>query len=936
MGINIFEFLFPDIIFEPNGNTQVCCPFPHYAGNKIYYETNPSAGIDISKNVFHCFSCDRGHNDVSFAAEYLNIPKTLAIKFIKNLSIAETLDTWQYSINNLEDNFAPKDTLYKLGISTEITKQLKLGYTGTGISIPIIINNYLLDVVKYQPGQTPKYIRRPGTVSGLICPFDIWKNDTRETIICAGEKDMLIARTMGFNAISFTGGEANTPELFLNMFKNRNVYIVYDNDETGRYGASNLALTLKKYAKEIHIVDISKTCTEKGGDVWDFFMKYQKTKDDFIKLLESTKTFTEEDFKNEYQKQYPLVTLQKAMDKKYLNKVLRSNIQVVAIIDSIYSLPTSISAKKIKEKKEGEFLDPGTERYWNLDSEHFKDIFYLIDSGLKEKQIDKSIFEDLLKIPPKESGIILKKSDTKPVYKCLVTDILSVTDQTSPTELIAYSIDNKLDNGKKYTITYKLVPHPQDGQKLVMVIINVEETDDFLDTFKITPEVKKQLQLFQIQQDENTTPIEAVKNKFYYIVDKIKGLVNADYNVLLMAIIDLWFHSALQIKIGNDIIRGYLDTLIVGESRIGKSSTVEALQKTYNLGKIVSLAGNAATRAGIIGGSTKVGNSYQTRAGIIPQNNKGAIIFEELTKCNVNIQKELTDIRSSNKVRIQRVNGTIEFPAYVRMLTLSNNKSENGYPKPISSYPNGINVLLDIIETAEDIARYDMIAVLGFDANKDIDPYFEPPKPFPTEAYQIRIRWIWSRKPEQIIISKQVYINTITKCKKINENFNSYIKIFGIEAWKKIIRLATAIAGYLASTDNDFENIIVNDAHVDLAIDILLQLYDNPTFRFKEFVIEERRTKDFSIEDINLLQDMYSSNSSLLNELNKTAGISRQALFAISGIDSLAFSRIINKLVSNFFITFNSYDIIPTEKFKKAMNKIDRSKNKSNEPGIII
>ena len=58
--------------------------------------------------MYFIVSCDRGHNDVSFAAEYLNIPKTLAIKFIKNLSIAETLDTWQYSINNLEDNFCSK------------------------------------------------------------------------------------------------------------------------------------------------------------------------------------------------------------------------------------------------------------------------------------------------------------------------------------------------------------------------------------------------------------------------------------------------------------------------------------------------------------------------------------------------------------------------------------------------------------------------------------------------------------------------------------------------------------------------------------------------------------------------------------------------------------------------------------------------------------
>ena len=68
MGINFFEAYFNDITFNQNGDTQVCCPFPHYANDKEYYEINPSAGINLEKNVFHCFACGKGYSEISFAA----------------------------------------------------------------------------------------------------------------------------------------------------------------------------------------------------------------------------------------------------------------------------------------------------------------------------------------------------------------------------------------------------------------------------------------------------------------------------------------------------------------------------------------------------------------------------------------------------------------------------------------------------------------------------------------------------------------------------------------------------------------------------------------------------------------------------------------------------------------------------------------------------
>ena len=255
--------------------------------------------------------------------------------------------------------------------------------------------------------------------------------------------------------------------------------------------------------------------------------------------------------------------------------------------------------------------------------------------------------------------------------------------------------------------TYKLVPHPYKGQQLIMIIENVVEANDSVSNFKVTDEVKANLSVIRSLHGN-------VSDRVNTLVNKVKGLLGYDGNNDLIKVIDLSYHTVLAFNLGQfQNIRGYLDTILVGESRVGKSSTADQLRKTYQLGAFVSLAGNAATVAGLVGGSNKTNSgAFQTRAGIIPQNHKGLIIFEEYSKCPTQLITELTDIRSSNEVRITRVSGTTTLPACVRMIALSNVKTLGGSDiKSIASYPNGISIITELVPTAEDIARYDLIAI---------------------------------------------------------------------------------------------------------------------------------------------------------------------------------------------------------------------------------
>ena len=142
-----------------------------------------------------------------------------------------------------------------------------------------------------------------------------------------------------------------------------------------------------------------------------FDKKYGKTKEDLISILKNTNPLTEEDYKKEKELLYPLVNLHTATTPKYINKLVRSNIQVVAVTDQTFQLPTQIVAVKgeIGDGEEDK-MKPGEAKIWELTDHRFKDIFYLIGSKLRETEINKYIREILLKIGKKETNITINKN----------------------------------------------------------------------------------------------------------------------------------------------------------------------------------------------------------------------------------------------------------------------------------------------------------------------------------------------------------------------------------------------------------------------------------------------------------------------------------------------------------------------------------------------
>ena len=193
------------------------------------------------------------------------------------------------------------------------------------------------------------------------------------------------------------------------------------------------------------------------------------------------------------------------------------------------------------------------------------------------------------------------------------------------------------------------------------------------------------------------------------------------------------------------------------------------------------------------------------------------------------------------------------------------------------------------------------------------------------ENYKARVRWVWSRKPDDIVIAQEVGMYIWEKAQQLNKEYNTHIKIFGSEADQKLARVSTAVAGMLVSTDPNFEHIIVKKEHVDWAYNFLNSLYNNNLFRLKEYAEEERKFTILTEEDLGVLQEAYQAHFMILKQLENTSITTRTQLYTICGETKEQFDAVMSVLTHHNFIRWRMDKIIPSEKLRIGLARIDKT-----------
>ena len=487
---------------------------------------------------------------------------------------------------------------------------------------------------------------------------------------------------------------------------------------------------------------------------------------------------------------------------------------------------------------------------------------------------------------------------------------IKIRKDISDSEVLAIAC-NIFNISEKYVIDYKIYPHPTKNQKLIAVAFNVKLINDS-NNYTIN---KEKLSVFK--SDGN------IKERLDRLYESAKHHIakHLNYNIWLMS--DLVFNSILDFNYGEPM-KGALDVFFLGDTQVGKSETTSKMVELYNFGHFLSL--KTSTTVGLIGGSNKVDGSFCNTIGAIPRQHKRLAILEEFSGARPDFIKTMTDIRSSNELRISRVSGELIVPCKLRMITISNPiNDENGNPRFLNTFPNGVMPLMELIKSAEDVARYD-----GFLLIPKVENRFNPfayqltGEKIPKECYEEKAKWVVTRGIDNVKFADGVESYIWEKAEELNKLFECNFPLFGTTTSKKLARFCVALASLLMNVDDSYENIIVTRDIVDFMSDYLIKIYTSPVFKLRDYALDYRAYSEYNEKDIEELQRLYANNSTFIDFIGTQNRTTRGNLLSISGLDGTKFSPLFNKMVAFKFIRLNGDNVYPTNKFRKVYNLINK------------
>ncbi|NCU41501.1 MAG: toprim domain-containing protein [Candidatus Moranbacteria bacterium] len=288
---------------------QNLCPFPHKNNKtgKKYLEKIPSCGIN-EEGAFHCFVCEKKFTSEDwFTSSYLNCSFKQAEKFNKMLKetriFLPSKTKWKKNQERLKEELEDEESeIYKYLKELDlldVIETARMGIYQSRLTLPTFYKGQIINLCQFCPGEIPKYRNSRTAITGIITTTKTFNQNMDYILVAAGEKDMLLATKHGFNAVTILGGEKAKPHYYKNLFRNKKVYIAYDNDKAGMEGAVDLAGWLYRFTKEIKVLntsdvfnegegDLTTVAKEEKEDLTDFFLKYKKTDINLWNIIDNT------------------------------------------------------------------------------------------------------------------------------------------------------------------------------------------------------------------------------------------------------------------------------------------------------------------------------------------------------------------------------------------------------------------------------------------------------------------------------------------------------------------------------------------------------------------------------------------------------------------------------------------------------------------------
>lgn len=846
-----------------------CCPF--------HAEKTPSFTVNVETGEWYCHAGCGGGAEKEFVAKYFDVSTDVAkyaVSYYEQhgsmpFPTDEQIDKWYQNLCNMPREI---EAMSAYGWTKKTIDALKIGFCDDRIMIPIKSRRgYYVNARRYLPVH-----RRNSDSHNAKCmnirklgqkryyPYEAFDEDL--IYVVEGEKDCIAARSQGLNAVTSTGGSAIPTDEIL-LFKNKDVILMLDTDSVGKRNVKNYVALLKGIARSIKIVELP------VKDFADYYFEYQNADidqytRDYIEVQRAEEAVEAVD-----------TTLVRSEFTENLNTWMRLNkMSVVGVEPKIYTIPTKLkvvckNAACSKPCPLSFSSNPDTAQYVDVDP---RQMLQFIDSS-------DSAQDTLLRKLYGCRSVVAEPVDYINCQKVIFQESASFIDGLEESSFESrYGIymytDFRLNATLKYNFEACRVTDPRSQQNYYII--------------------RSAENLATLRPVVNETSFEKFR-KVAQGCNTMMELIEAHYKEWLPALaiegrpdlfgaLILTYCSVTEIPWQAGIIKGWLDTMVIGDTRTGKSQMAQRLVKTLGMGGYIN--GENARRTGVIGGVQRFGDSWVITWGAIPMNDRGLLIIDEASGLEVDDIKDLSSTRSSGAVTLNKiVKG--EARARTRLIWLSNPRSGRNLA---DFYWKGYGAFQEFIPVAEDQARYDLVLTAAredVDILEGIDSEVQPK----IEPWVDLFNAAWSIPSEDIIFPQGFKALIRESARNINNDYGGGPLIVGVAVHEKLLRLCCATA--VLCGDIYEGKLRVNEKHLQWADEFLRMTLEKESLSYADYIREFKRAQSKKSENIQFIRGLLSVHPALRVLLSSSSfkGFQFQEILGIDRSDS---AKIMSDLIT--------------------------------------
>lgn len=857
--------------FEKRTENQLyaCCPF--------HKEKTPSFTVNEETGEWYCHAGCGGGAEKEFIAKYYDVSKDVAKYALSYYTqhgnmpfpTEEQIDLWHKNLCNMPREI---EAMSEYGWTKQIVDALHIGFYDDRIIIPIKSRTgYWVNARRYLPVH-----RRDSDSHNAKClnirklgqkryyPYEAFDED--KIYIVEGEKDCIAARAQGLNAVTSTGGSA-IPSEEIYLFKNKDVVLMLDTDSVGKRNVKNYIALLKGVARSIQIVDLP------VKDFADYYHEYKNTD-----IEQYTRDYSEVQ-QAEESVEATDVTLVRSEFTENLNTWVKLNkMSVSGVEPKIYTIPTKLkvvckNAACSKPCPLAFSNSSDTAQYVDVDP---RQMLQFVDSA------DSAQDTFLRKLYGCRS-VTAEPVDYINCQKVIFQESASFIDGLEESSFESrYGIymytDFRLNATLKYNFEACRVTDPRTQKNYYMIrsaenlgmLRPVVNEDNFEKFRKVAQESPSFLDLINTYYNE-WMPALAIEGR----ADLFGALI-------------LTYCSVTEIPWQAGIIKGWLDTMVIGDTRTGKSQMAQRLVKTLGMGGYIN--GENARRTGVIGGVQRFGDSWVITWGAIPMNDRGLLIIDEASGLEVDDIKDLSSTRSSGAVTLNKiVKG--EARARTRLIWLSNPRSGRNLA---DYYWKGYGAFQEFIPVAEDQARYDLVLTAAredIDVLDGIDSEVQPK----VEPWIDLFNAAWGLPAEDIIFPQGFKAKVREVAYRINDEYGGGPLIVGVAVHEKLLRICCAVAVLCGEIREG--KLYVSARHLEWAYEFLKMTLEKESFAYADYIREFKRAQSKKTENIKFIRGLLSVHPALRILLSSSSfkGFQFQEILGIDRVDS---AKIMSDLIT--------------------------------------